>query len=129
MSEVPLYGGSLHLLKILTGGLGEQVAIVQHDHFHTLAHSLTLTRTRTLTHSHSLTLTHPPTHKHPPSRGREGGSEGRRGRWGTPTIKLHIRHSNESRPTMRGTLYRGTSLIRNSALLGPYSRTMPRAPW
>ena len=25
--------------------------------------------------------------------------------------------------------YRGSSLIRNSALLGPYSRTMPRAPW
>jgi len=26
-------------------------------------------------------------------------------------------------------LYRGTSLIRNSAPLGPYSRTMPRALW
>ena len=25
--------------------------------------------------------------------------------------------------------YRGTSLIRNSALLGPYSKTMPRALW
>ena len=25
--------------------------------------------------------------------------------------------------------YRGTSLIRSSALLGPYSRTMPRAQW
>ena len=25
--------------------------------------------------------------------------------------------------------YRGTSLIRNSAPLGPYSRTMPRALW
>ena len=25
--------------------------------------------------------------------------------------------------------YRGTSLIRNSPLLGPYSRTMPRALW
>ena len=27
-----------------------------------------------------------------------------------------------------GSLYRGTSLIRNSLLLGPYGRTMPRAP-
>ena len=26
-----------------------------------------------------------------------------------------------------GTLYRDTSLIRNRLLLGPYSRTMPRA--
>ena len=26
-------------------------------------------------------------------------------------------------------LYRGTSLIRNSLLLGPYSRTVPRALW
>ena len=25
--------------------------------------------------------------------------------------------------------YRGTSLIRNSPLLGPYSRTVPRALW
>jgi len=25
--------------------------------------------------------------------------------------------------------YRGTSLIRNNAPLGPYSRTMPRALW
>ena len=25
--------------------------------------------------------------------------------------------------------YRGTSLIRNSGRLGPYSRTMPRALW
>ena len=25
--------------------------------------------------------------------------------------------------------YRGTSLIRNSALLGPYSRTVPKALW
>ena len=25
--------------------------------------------------------------------------------------------------------YRGTSLMRNSAPLGPYSRTMPRALW
>ena len=25
--------------------------------------------------------------------------------------------------------YRGTSLIRNGALLGPYSRTVPRALW
>ena len=30
---------------------------------------------------------------------------------------------------MRGWLYRGTSLIRNSAPLGPYSRTMPGALW
>ena len=27
------------------------------------------------------------------------------------------------------SVYRGTSLIRNSAPLGPYSRSMPRAPW
>ena len=27
------------------------------------------------------------------------------------------------------TWYRGTSLIRNTPLLGPYSRTMPRALW
>jgi len=27
------------------------------------------------------------------------------------------------------SLYRVTSLIRNSAPLGPYSRTMPRALW
>jgi len=27
------------------------------------------------------------------------------------------------------SVYRGTSLIRNSAPLGPYSRTMPRALW
>ena len=27
------------------------------------------------------------------------------------------------------TLYRGTSLIRNSAPVGPYSRTMPRSLW
>jgi len=26
-------------------------------------------------------------------------------------------------------LYMGTSLIRNTPLLGPYSRTMPRALW
>ena len=26
-------------------------------------------------------------------------------------------------------MYRGTSLIRDSPLLGPYSRPMPRAPW
>ena len=26
-------------------------------------------------------------------------------------------------------IYRCTSLIRNTHLLGPYSRTMPRAPW
>ena len=26
-------------------------------------------------------------------------------------------------------VYRGTSLIRNSAPLGPYSRNMPRALW
>ena len=28
-----------------------------------------------------------------------------------------------------GTWFRGTSLIGNSAPLGPYSRTMPRAVW
>jgi len=28
-----------------------------------------------------------------------------------------------------GLVYRGTSLIRNSAPLGPYSRNMPRALW
>ena len=34
-----------------------------------------------------------------------------------------------SKETEAGTLYRGTSLIRNSARLGPYSRTMPTALW
>ena len=32
-------------------------------------------------------------------------------------------------PTRGDVLYRGTSLIRNSALLGLYSRTMPRTLW
>jgi len=26
-------------------------------------------------------------------------------------------------------IYRGTSLIRNAPLLGPYSRTIPKVPW
>ena len=32
-------------------------------------------------------------------------------------------------PLPQLTDYRGTSLIRNSAPLGPYSRSMPRALW
>ena len=28
-----------------------------------------------------------------------------------------------------GVAYRGTSLIRNTPLPGPYSRTVPRLPW
>ena len=32
-------------------------------------------------------------------------------------------------PTKTATTYRGTSLMRNSAPLGPYSRKMPRALW
>jgi len=32
-------------------------------------------------------------------------------------------------PRYPGLSYRGTSLIRNSTHLGPYSRTMPRALW
>ena len=31
--------------------------------------------------------------------------------------------------TVFTTTYRGTSLIRNSPFVGPYSRTMPRALW
>jgi len=31
--------------------------------------------------------------------------------------------------SIKVSLYRGTSLIRNSAPLGPYSRAMPRALW
>ena len=34
---------------------------------------------------------------------------------------------DEESRVLRGSVYRGTSLIRNSAPLGPYSRTMPRA--
>jgi len=29
----------------------------------------------------------------------------------------------------RASVYRGTSIVRNSAFLGPYSRNMPRALW
>jgi hypothetical protein len=41
-------------------------------------------------------------------------------------LKTHgpSRTCNESK-----YLYRGTSLIRNSAALGPYRRTMPRVIW
>ena len=43
----------------------------------------------------------------------------------SPIRKTHRKYQPRSvRPP-----YRGTSLIRNSPLVGPYSRTMPRAPW
>jgi len=32
-------------------------------------------------------------------------------------------------PSVQVWLYRGTSLIKNNPLLGPYSRTMSRATW
>ena len=60
--------------------------------------------------------------------------EGRRGRWGTPTMTLHIHIQHRpllpSLPTpvqgyrahKKQRQNRGTSLIRNSAPLGPYSR-------
>ena len=37
--------------------------------------------------------------------------------------------SESAPPTVRGGEYRGTSLIRNCFLLGPYRRPMPRALW
>jgi len=42
-------------------------------------------------------------------------------------VPLHTHH--QSRPPGVAEGYRGTSLIRNSAPLGPYSRTMPRTIW
>ena len=40
-----------------------------------------------------------------------------------------IRRGESASRVRRAVTYRGTSLIRNNALLGPYSRTMPRALW
>jgi len=63
-------------------------------------------------------------------------NEGRRGRWRTLTMALHIRIQYRKPQTGAGRQmaggqtmlhYRGTSLIRNRRHLGPYSRTMPRA--
>ena len=51
---------------------------------------------------------------------------------------LHLPHEREKcvyygsdplRGRSQRTLYRGTSLIRNSLPLGPFSRTLPRALW
>ena len=46
----------------------------------------------------------------------------------TPSTTI-VRTSGYSQDAMPGPKYRGTSLIRNSTLLRPYSRTMQRALW
>ena len=46
-----------------------------------------------------------------------------------PTVE-HVRNwAREGWPSAGRCPYRGTSLIRNSASLRPYSRNMPRALW
>jgi len=57
----------------------------------------------------------------------------------TARFKMPLRHVTEGgevRPAIDTVVstqdtagYRGTSLIRNRTLLGPYSRTMPMALW
>ena len=44
-------------------------------------------------------------------------------------VAPEVAREGVTRNKKHGPSYRGTSLIRNSAPLGPYSRTMPRALW
>ena len=48
----------------------------------------------------------------------------RRGRAHSARVKRRVVVGVE-----QGEVYRGTSFIRNSGRLGPYSRTMPRVLW
>jgi hypothetical protein len=50
-------------------------------------------------------------------------------RIGNSTFMVHTPHPPLLADGRRAAPYRGTSLIRNRAHLGPYSRTMPRALW
>ena len=43
----------------------------------------------------------------------------------TTSVQGYLAHKKQRPPKP----YRGTSLTRNSAVLGPYSRTMPRLLW
>jgi len=54
--------------------------------------------------------------------------EGERERQGDRENGREMRVAVTATPSVTPS-YRGTSLIRNSALLGPYSRTMHRALW
>ena len=44
-------------------------------------------------------------------------------------VPRRIARLNASSASFGFEVYRGTSLMRNSGSLGPYSRTMPRALW
>ena len=60
--------------------------------------------------------------------GQRASRAGRRGVRPDPNLRYpdpNVRSESRCNPVA----YRGTSLIRNSAPLGPYSRTMPRALW
>ena len=43
--------------------------------------------------------------------------------------QVHRRHYHLHRPQKLADTYKGTSLIRNSPTLGPYSRPVPRGLW
>jgi len=74
------------------------------------AHTRACWFARYISLSLSLFQTHVHTHHHPPP----------------PSSRNLALHPG---PSSRGAPRRGTLLIENTPLLGPYSRTMPRAPW
>jgi hypothetical protein len=91
-------------------------------------HTIRGNHDRGWTHSEGITTGVGHTHRESrPGLDTLGGNHDRG--WTLPCTTVSTRSSTNPSPTALLSRYRGTSLIRISALLGHYSRTMPRALW